>query len=201
MPTHCCVPLCTRKGYCEEETREKVSYFKFPTQEKTRKQWIHAIWRDEGKDFQISSTTKVCLRHFKPDDLKKSLDGVISLRQGAVPSVFTWKRSSPRKRPPPTSRISSTATSVSRKISKTIAEVVEASCSREIVEESSNLHVHTTSTESHLAPEMEEFPSAVNDLQSEENQEITRLEKLLAETIEIKEKLELEVSSLKQKLG
>lgn len=69
------------------------------------------------------------------------------------------------------------------------------------MEESSNLHVHTRSTESHLAPEMEEFPSAVNDLQSEENQEITRLEKLLAETIEIKEKLELEVSSLKQKLA
>ena len=32
--------------------------FKFPTEEGLRKLWIHAIRRDEGKDFQISNTTK-----------------------------------------------------------------------------------------------------------------------------------------------
>jgi len=167
MPTHCCVPLCTRKGYREEETREKVSYFKFPTQEKTRKQWIHAIWRDEGKDFQISSTTKVCLRHFKPDDLKKSLDGVISLRQGAVPSVFTWKRSSPRKRLPPVPRIPSTAATVSHNLNENISEVVETASLSEILETSES------SSNSHLPPEIEELQSSSNfDLQSEENPEI-----------------------------
>ena len=36
MPTHFCVPLCTKKGYREEETGE-VSYFKFPTEEGLRK--------------------------------------------------------------------------------------------------------------------------------------------------------------------
>ena len=91
MPTHCCVPLCTKKGYREEETGEKISYFKFPTEEGLRKLWIHAIRRDEGKNFLISNTTKVCSRHFKSDDLKKSFNGVVSLRKGAVPSVFAWK--------------------------------------------------------------------------------------------------------------
>ena len=74
MPTHFCVPLCTKKGYREEETGE-VSYFKFPTEEGLRKLWIHGIRRDEGKNFQISSTTEVCSRRFKPDDLMKSLNG------------------------------------------------------------------------------------------------------------------------------
>jgi len=67
------------------------------------------------------------------------------------------------------------ATSVSRKINKTIAEVVEASCSSEIEEESSNLYGHRASAESHLSSEMEEFPSAVNDLQSEENKKNYRI--------------------------
>ncbi len=80
---------------------------------------------------------------------------------------------------------------MSQNVKKTIAEVVEATCLREIVEKSSTLHIHTASAESHLAPEMKGFPLAVNALQYEENQDITSLEKLFAETVEIKEKLEL----------
>ena len=59
MPTHCCVPLCTQKEYRDEETGEKVSYFKFPTEGGLKKLWIHAIRRDERKTFQVSNTTKV----------------------------------------------------------------------------------------------------------------------------------------------
>lgn len=192
MPTHCCVPLCTRKGYRDEETGEKVSYFKFPTKEKLKKLWIYAIRRDEGKTFQVTNNTKVCSRHFKSDDLKKSFNGVVSLKNGAVPSVFAWKRSSPRKRPPPTPRISSTAASVSHNLNENISEVVESACSSE------SLDTSQCSSNSHLAPEMEAQQTATNfDLQSEENLEIARLEKLLADTIEIKETLESEVLSLK----
>ena len=134
MPTHCCVLLCTKKGYREEETGETVSYFKFPTEEGLRKLWIHAIPRDEGKCFQISSTTKVCSRHFKSDDFKRSLNGVVSLRKGAVPSVFTWKRSSPRKRPPPMLRIPSTAATVLHNMNENISDVVETAGSSKILE-------------------------------------------------------------------
>ena len=196
MPTHCCVPLCTKKGYREEETGEKVSYFKFPTEEGLRKLWIHAIRRDEGKSFQISSTTKVCSRHFKSDDLKKSLNGVISLRKGAVPSVFAWKRSSPRKRPPPTLRIPSTAATVPHNMNENINEVVETAGSSEILEMSQS------SSNLYLTPEIEELQSSKNfDLKSEESLEIARLEELLAATIKMKEELESEVLSLKENIA
>ena len=103
MPTHCCVPECTKKGYREEDG-SKVSYFQFPTDNMLKKKWIHAIRRDEGKDFKISESTKVCSRHFRKEDLKKTLAGKICLKSGAVPSVFSWIRTSPRKRKPPTER-------------------------------------------------------------------------------------------------
>ena len=40
--------------------------------------WIQAIRRDEGKDFEISDSTKVCSRHFRNEDLKKTLAGKMS---------------------------------------------------------------------------------------------------------------------------
>ena len=132
------------------------------TEERLKKLWIYAIWRDEGKHFQVSNNTKVCSRHFKSDNLKKSLNGVVSLKNGAVPSVFAWKRSSPRKRPPPTPRISSTAASVSQNLNENISELVESACSSESLETSE------CSSNSHLALEME------FDLQSKENLEIAK---------------------------
>ena len=52
-----------------------------------KKKWIHAIGRDEGKDLKISESTKVCSRHFRKEDLKKTLVGKICLKSGAVPSI------------------------------------------------------------------------------------------------------------------
>ena len=103
MPTHCCVPECTKKGYREDDG-SKVSYFLFPTEKTLRKKWIHAIRRDEGKYFEIKTSTKVCSRHFRENDHKKSLTGKIYLRPGAVPSLFSWTLTLPRKRKAPTPR-------------------------------------------------------------------------------------------------
>jgi len=47
--------------------------------------------KDLGRDFSISEGTRVCSMHFKPEDLKKSLNGRISPKPGAVPSIFAWK--------------------------------------------------------------------------------------------------------------
>ena len=103
MPSHCCVPLCSQQGY-RLANGEKVSYFNFPKDKTARKQWIHAIRRDEGNYFKIHDKTKVCSLHFKPDDLKKSLNGRIFVKEGNIPSKFEWKLESPKKRKAPTFR-------------------------------------------------------------------------------------------------
>ena len=103
MPTNCCVPLSTKKGY-RDENGDKVSFFKFADEENRRKKWIHAIRRDIGEHFEIKDTTKVCSRHFRNSDFVKTLGGRRGLRADAVPSVFQWTRTSPRKRKPPAQR-------------------------------------------------------------------------------------------------
>ena len=51
---------------------ENVSFVNFPKDPLIRKQWIHAIRRDEGKDFVITARTKeedTC----KTPDLKRQI--------------------------------------------------------------------------------------------------------------------------------
>ena len=55
MPSHCCVPECTQRGY-QSNDGGKFSFFNFPKALIKRKQWIHAIRRDEGKEFQINQS-------------------------------------------------------------------------------------------------------------------------------------------------
>ena len=104
MPTHCCVPECNQKGV-KSPTGEKVSFFEFPNQSLLRKRWIHAIRRDEGKNWQITRDAKVCSLHFRREDLRKSLAGRTYLVDGFVPSRFAWSIPSPRKRKAPTERL------------------------------------------------------------------------------------------------
>ena len=95
--------LCTFKGY-RSAGGDKVSFFNFPKNPNLRKSWIHAIRRDPGKDFQLNNVTKVCSRHFKPTDMKKSLNGVVTLKPGSIPSKFAWSFRSPKKRKLPAKR-------------------------------------------------------------------------------------------------
>ena len=103
MPSFCCVPNCNQKGYTSS-LGEKVAFFNFPKASLIRKQWIHAIRREEGKDFVITERTKVCSLHFRSEDLRKSINGRIYIKEGGVPSKFDWSGPSPRKRKAPTER-------------------------------------------------------------------------------------------------
>ena len=69
-----------------------------------KKRWIHAIRRDVNRFFRISGALEVCSLHFKPSDISNGLGGRMSLKPRAVPSIFPWKQTSPRKRPTPTER-------------------------------------------------------------------------------------------------
>ena len=156
MPTHCCVPECTKKGYHEEDG-SKVSYFQFPSEKQMKKKWIHAIRRDEGKDFKISYSTKVCSRQFRNEDIKKTLAGKICLKPGAIPSIFSWIRTSLRKRKPPTERnicepVSSTSAASSSKAS---AESVMEFDLEENVEVSICLTTRVVENQNIILPEKE----------------------------------------------
>ena len=103
MPTNCCVPLCTKKDKEDKVTGEMIHFFRFPDDENTRKLSVHAIRRDVGPYFSITHGTRVCSRHFNPEDLRRTPQKT-KLKPGVVPSIFAWKRSSPHKRQPPTPR-------------------------------------------------------------------------------------------------
>lgn len=125
MPSFCCVPECNQKGY-KDEKNEKISYFNFPTDKTRRKQWLHAIRRDEGKDFRVTEKTKVCSRHFRSSDLKKSLNGRVYVKDNVVPSRFKWCPESPRKRKAPAIRFPLQATT---KTTTTKSSTSDVTCS------------------------------------------------------------------------
>ena len=63
---------------------EEDSYFNFPKDKTSRKQWCHAIRRDEEPFFKIHDKTKVCSLHFKLGDLKESLNGRVCVQEGKI---------------------------------------------------------------------------------------------------------------------
>ena len=94
MATNCCVLLCTKKDKQDNQdnqTGKKISFLRFPKEENLKKQWIHAIRRDVGRNFSINKRSWVCSRHFREEDVQMGLNGKVSPRTGAVLSIFAWK--------------------------------------------------------------------------------------------------------------
>ena len=137
MPTHCCAPECTKKGYHKDDGT-KITYFKFRTENQMKKKWLHAIRRDEGKHFKVTEHTKICSQQLREGDIKKPLAGKNELRDGVVPSVFPWIRTSPCKRKEPAERnFELTALKSASQTLSSPAVVVEE-LSNELSNESSN---------------------------------------------------------------
>lgn len=90
---HCCVPLCNGDSRYHEDLR----FHRIPGRtkdEKLKKEWLVKIRRDEGPDFKITTSTRVCSRHFtKEDYLPPTKSGSQRLKRGAVPSNFNWNSS------------------------------------------------------------------------------------------------------------
>ena len=63
MPSFCCVPNWNQKGYTRS-LGEKIS-LTFAKAPLMRKQWIHVIRQEEGKDFVITERVKVDSVHFR----------------------------------------------------------------------------------------------------------------------------------------
>ncbi|KAK7945153.1 hypothetical protein WMY93_000881 [Mugilogobius chulae] len=82
---HCCVPSCTASS----RFNSALSFFTFPKDEEQRKKWLIKIRRDE---LQVTTNTRVCLRHFLPADViqPSTPQGRRTLRKGAVPVLLQW---------------------------------------------------------------------------------------------------------------
>ncbi|KAH7957949.1 hypothetical protein HPB51_028063 [Rhipicephalus microplus] len=80
---------------------DKVSFHRFPKDAMIYKKWIVAIKRDEGPEFQVGKSTKVCSKHFRSSDFIPSVvSGRSLLRDSAVPSVFAFSKEKKERKPP-----------------------------------------------------------------------------------------------------
>ena len=177
-----------------------------PTDTSLRAQWLHVIRRDTGKHFTITDSTKVCSLHFKNEHRKKSLGiGRLSYVDGAVPSVFEWKRSSPRKRPPPTPR-SNSASIQNKKQNKRKAGSARTSLDMSAVAgpSSESLSIDATdslnefSLASNSEAESSETVTTDNQLSYDDlRKKLAKMEQLLEESRTKNAKLEAEVEKVR----
>ena len=97
--------------YNSENEKNGIGFFKFPREQSRNRTWKRFInqyrRKGTGDTFNIKPCTVVCEFHFKADGIKVSLGrGKKTLKPGAVPSVFSFKRkASPPQRKSPKKRL------------------------------------------------------------------------------------------------
>ncbi|KFM57510.1 Protein kinase C-binding protein 1, partial [Stegodyphus mimosarum] len=92
MPSKCWIPGC-RSNYCP---RFKARVFSFPRNEKLRAAWLKAIQR---KDRVPSRASKVCEKHFKPEDIITTASGFDSKTQVTITVPLRVHRLAPEAVP------------------------------------------------------------------------------------------------------
>ena len=90
-----------------KDTKTGICFFSFPLDAKIKNRWLLAIKRQEHRDgFVVTAYTKICERHFRPEEIKKHLSGRKDLKdKPTIPSKISWNtsstafvRKSPKKR-------------------------------------------------------------------------------------------------------
>lgn len=85
-----------------------------------KKRWLHTIHCNEGKEFRVNQNTKICSCRFKPEDFVKSIRSQrIYVREGVVPSHFSWSQSSLLKGKPPKRHLFTSNTDTKLLVSET----------------------------------------------------------------------------------
>ena len=94
-----CVPNCTKKKY-RAENGEKVSHLKFPDDIILKN--LDSMPFVDRKSVSSQQNTKICSRHFKPEDSVKAIGGQrVYVKARVIPFRFLWSKGSPKKRAPP----------------------------------------------------------------------------------------------------
>ena len=95
---YCSVPLCSNRSGELSSDGSLLHFHRFPSCPNRMKEWTHAIRREIGKNFAVTSNTRVCSSHFRPEDYRSAgrfraeSRKVQRLNADAVPSVFAWSK-------------------------------------------------------------------------------------------------------------
>ncbi|KAJ7375864.1 hypothetical protein OS493_038394, partial [Desmophyllum pertusum] len=165
----------------------KCHFFEFPRTPLRRKQWIHAIRRDEGKEFTITEGTKVCSLHFRREDLRKSFKWTslcgarLCSNKICLVCSFPEKRKGPPERHPLPKKKLFTSASTHTESQETIVMVeslCESTSSALIDEPNPNIETNESNVELNAV----DYRKQLEEMEQE-------LINLRLENIELKEKL------------
>ncbi|XP_076159009.1 THAP domain-containing protein 6-like [Alosa pseudoharengus] len=99
MPEHCAAYSCSNRRTIANRARG-ITFHKFPKDKDVRKKWEVAL-RREG--FTASASSVLCSQHFKQGDFDRT-GQTVRLRDGVIPSVFSFPGRLKRGRATSTSR-------------------------------------------------------------------------------------------------
>ena len=186
---YCCVPLC-RHSHGEQEERkelfnERLSFHSFPdmaTDKERVQQWIAKIRRDPGINFVIHKSTKVCSKHFTPDDFTCGGGEPFAprrvLKKSAIPSVFPWS-SSTSERTTTTSKLAAGEKQRSDNYLQASSELTdEFSIELSDGAEFSEVDVDFASEVDRLRAEVSDLTGKLTKLQSKYDKSLFRLENI-----------------------
>ena len=167
----------------------------FPKSPIRKKQWIHAIRREEGKQWLITRDMKVCSLHFRREDIRTSINGRKYVTEGGGPSRFAWSVPSPRKRKAPTERVSlNISVPAKKRLSTSTSEA-----SAETVDLGATVPAETVHIDSECHLEISSMDSGTSEM--DHKKQIEELEVQLLQAQQELTSLRLENSELKRKLA
>ncbi|KAM4744106.1 THAP domain-containing protein 6-like [Anableps anableps] len=101
MPHSCAALDCTRR--CTVQSRTSgITFHRFPKESGLRKRWVKALRR---KGFSPNTSTRICSEHFKEEDFDRT-GQTVRLRDGVVPSVFSFSTPPKKRRAAKTTKVS-----------------------------------------------------------------------------------------------
>ncbi|KAK3866496.1 hypothetical protein Pcinc_027976 [Petrolisthes cinctipes] len=91
MPTICAAYECEERE--KEKSDPSITFHRIPKDATRRQQWISAMGRE---NFTPHSSSRLCSKHFKPEDFDRTSLSYVRLRDNVVPSIFKASSSHPQ---------------------------------------------------------------------------------------------------------